>query len=179
MCTVVSNCSHVSSIYRALIALILGAVLLFAKMWVMNPNFDVSNFKTFPTSVCDLGMDLLIPGLKIKYCISYYILACSRYPGYGHIVSVLRPSALGWRKVRNLWYLIFVELPFYNTYASYVVDNVIFGINIPDYPSRILYNRWNHVSRAIPFYISTSALRLLALRELLFTLTCPRAFGPR
>ena len=32
--------------------------------------------------------------------------------------------------------LIFVELPFYNTYTSYVVDNVIFGICVPDYPRR-------------------------------------------
>ena len=47
-----------------------------------------------------------------------------------HEMSALGPSAF----VGEQLPLIFVELPFYNTYTSYVVDNFIFGINLPDYP---------------------------------------------
>ena len=43
---------------------------------------------------------------------------------------------------------------------------LISELNFGDYRSAALY------------IITTSALRLLALRELLFTLTCTRAFGP-
>ena len=60
----------------------------------------------------------------------------------GHLVPAFGPSALELGKnLPDIWYLWN-----YNTFTSYVVDNIIFGNQRTRLP---LYNRLNHVSRTI------------------------------
>ena len=109
---------------------------------------------------------------------------CSPYAGCGHFVPALGPSALGWRKMRSLLYLIFVELPFYNTYTSYVVDNIIFEISVPEYPCiTVKTHFWGNLEVCYFLVVNTTniyhTLLTISYLESVYPITSVEPLKPR